>query len=368
VLLCYSVSACTMELHDAAATDDDTRVQQLLLGVSASVDEIDNEGRTALMCASMDGHSASIELLLSASASVDQADNQGRTALMYSSRNGHSASTEMLLGASASVDQADNQGWTALMCASVNGHSASIELLLGASASVDQANNHGTTALMCASLNGHSASTELLLSASASVDQADNQGRTALMCASRNGHSASTEMLLGASASVDQAENQGRTALMYASRNNHHIIEELLISWPLLAPLMEAVVLRNPIKVRALLHLGADPMHTVELPSGTQSAWSLAMNDPAWSWANKTCTETMQLVQSSLTWSQQSHSLYPPGFRRGVRYLLASRQANTLTGNHLCNLPEPLAMLIISHLPRNWHLLPQSEHRAVAAN
>jgi len=246
------------------------------------------------------------------------------------------------------------------------------ELLLDASASVNHAGNNGVAALMYAGLYGHNESIELLLGASASVDEVDNYGRTALMCASLRGHSASIELLLGASASVDQAGNGGRTALMFASRNNHHTTEDLLRSWTLLSPLMMAVVLRNPVQVRALLHLGAGPMHTVELPSGTHSAWSLALNDPPQSWAKETCTETMQLamVRSSLTWSQESHSLYPPRFRRGVRHLLALRQANkmALTGNHLCNLPEPLAMLIISHLPRNWHLLPQSEHRAVAAN
>ena len=314
-----------MELRGAAATGDNARVQ---------------------------------ELLLDASASVNHAGNNGVTALMYAGLYGHNESIELLLGASASVDEVDNYGRIALMCAQQNRHSASIELLLGASAPVDHTGVFGTTALMYAARLDGNASIALLLGASASVDHTDDKGCTALMCASLRGHSASIELLLGASASVDQAGNGGRTALMFASRNNHHTTEDLLRSWTLLSPLMMAVVLRNPVQVRALLHLGAGPMHTVELPSGTHSAWSLALNDPPQSWAKEACTETMQLamVRSSLTWSQESHSLYPPRFRRGVRHLLALRQANkmALTGNHLCKLPEPLLMLIISHLARNW--------------
>ena len=118
---------------------------------------------------------------------------------------------------------------------------------------------------------------------------------------------------------------------------------------------------------RELLHEGADPAHTVKLSSGYQSAWSLAQNDPACTWCEcsaqfslpkRSCEETIQLIQSSLNWKAEHevHWLFPPGFRRGVRHLLALRQANRLSENKLCQQPLSIWMLIIINLPRHWSI------------
>ena len=53
---------------------------------SAYMDQADNNiSGTALMYASANGHSACVEVLLRASASVDQAEDDGDTALMAAS-------------------------------------------------------------------------------------------------------------------------------------------------------------------------------------------------------------------------------------------------------------------------------------------
>ena len=128
-------------------------------------------------------------------------------------------------------------------------------------------------------------------------------------------------------------------------------VAEMLESWFKLTPLMVAVVLQSPQEIKALLHEGADPTCTVQLPSSTQTAYSLAMNDPPRTWFSTTCSDTVDLVESSLTWSVESHYLFSPGFRRGVKHVCGLKLALDQADHQLSN---PMWMIIISHLPRNW--------------
>ena len=142
-----------------------------------------------------------------------------------------------------------------------------MELLLAAKANVHHADKLGTTSLIAASGGGYRALVETLLAAKANVDQTDKNGATALMYASVQGHIAPVETLLAAKAPIGQTSNDGWTFLMYASGEGHSELAELLESWPQLTPLMMAVVLQSPQEVKALLHAGADPACTVQLPS-----------------------------------------------------------------------------------------------------
>ena len=56
------------------------------------------------------------------------------TALIFASLDGHTAIVQLLLGAGADKEAKDQFGYTALMSASEGGHTAIVELLLGAGA------------------------------------------------------------------------------------------------------------------------------------------------------------------------------------------------------------------------------------------
>ena len=116
---------------------------------------------------------------------------------------------------------------------------------------------------------------------------------------------------------------------------------------------MVAVVSQSPQEIKALLHEGSDPEYTVQLPSGTQTAHSLAINDPPRTWFSTTsiCPDALDLIESSLTWSVKSHYLFPPGFRRGVKHVCGLKVALDRADHQLSN---PVWMMIISQLPRNW--------------
>jgi len=139
---------------------------------------------------------------------------------------------------------------------------------------------------------------------------------------------------------------------MRASQQGHISLAELLESWPLLSQLMVAVVLQRPQEIKALLHAGADPTSTVQLPSGVQNAHSLATNDPPRTWFSTTCLDTLDLIESSLNWSEESHYLFPPGFRRAVRHVCGLKVALDRADRQLSN---PVWMIIVSHLPRSWN-------------
>ena len=205
--------------------------------------------------------------------------------------------------------------------------------------------------LVAAAYAGDTAQVQTLLAAKANVDQANKWGTTALMYMSAYGHSASVELLLAAKANVDQADNDGNTSLVFASGGGHSEVHKLLKSWSQLTPLMRTVVTQSPQEIKALLHEGADPTCTVQLPSGVQTAHSLATNDPPRTWFATTCSDTVELIERSLTWSIESHYLFPPSFRHGVKHVCGLKVALDRADHQLSN---PVWMIIISYLPRNW--------------
>ena len=285
--------------------------------------------------------------------------------LIVAAEAGDTAQVQTLLAAKAPVDtRIGSRCMTALLYAARYGHSAPMDLLLAAKAPVDQADYYGRTSIGYASGNGHSAVVELLLAAKAPVDHTSNLGHTSLMCASLGGHSAVVELLLAATAKVDRTDKDGKTARMYATEKGHSELAEALESRSQLTPLMLAVVLQNPQEIKALLHEGADPTCTVQLPSDIQSAYSLATNDPPRTWFSTTCSDTVDLIESSLTWSVESHYLFPPGFRCGVKHVCGLAVALDRADLQLSN---PVWMVIISHLPRDWWSRPGVSLRSKSA-
>ena len=111
------------QLLDAAfASDMKTVMGHLAAGVG--VDTQSRDGVTALMMASVNGHTEVMRALLTTGASMDMQDDvHGQTALMWASGGGHTETVSVLLTAGASVDAPrieDNA--TALEMALAEGH------------------------------------------------------------------------------------------------------------------------------------------------------------------------------------------------------------------------------------------------------
>ena len=134
---------------------------------------------------------------------MDAAQQQGATALMISSQNGHEKCARALIKAGAQVDQLGPEGSTALMFAARKGHVHCANVLITAGAKVNVATNNGATAVMLAARNGHEECVYVLLEVGAEADRAVEDGSTALMAACESGHDSCTRALLAAGVPAD---------------------------------------------------------------------------------------------------------------------------------------------------------------------
>ena len=214
-------------------------VVRVLIEHGASVDIVDNDGRTALMYAAGESESPEVlKILISAGAKVDKVDNDGGTALIHAAACNESDSAadvvRVLIEHGASVDIVDNDGCTALVYAARCSESPEVlKSLISGGAQVDKVNKEGRTALMYAAYRGFSDMVKMLVSAGAAVDKVDANGRTALMHAvvfedtdfdlstvsliNEVSTAETVKILIEAGAEVNKEDKNGWTALMHAA-------------------------------------------------------------------------------------------------------------------------------------------------------
>ena len=228
-------------MFDAIQTGNLSRVQQLLAAPEFDVNQADDDGDTAVILASKEGHTAIVQLLLAVEGiDVNQADKDGWTALMQASKFGHTAIVQLLLAnPGMDVNKANNDGDTALMLASDKGRTAIVELLLAVEGiDVNHADDNGITALLLAvvSNRGYTAIVKLLVAAPGiNVNQEINKkGSTVLMLASEQGRENIVQLLLAVEGiDVNKADNDdGDTALSMASFSGETDTVELLLAAP----------------------------------------------------------------------------------------------------------------------------------------
>ena len=185
---------------------------------------------TALITASINGHTEVVEQLLKKHADVNLQNKEGVTALMLASKYGHTLVVKQLLKEHANINIQTNDGWTALIATSLNGHTTVIEVLLKEHADLNIQNNEGWTALMLASQNDHIEVVEQLLKDDADVNIQNKEGVTALMLASENGHTQVVEAILKELVDIDvKIRGNGYTALMLASIKGHIEVADCLL-------------------------------------------------------------------------------------------------------------------------------------------
>nr|WP_306266980.1 ankyrin repeat domain-containing protein [Pararhizobium sp. IMCC3301] len=219
----------------SASLNGHTATVQLLLEKGAEINQATtNVGATALMAASLNGDPATVQLLLEKGAEINQATTDtGMIALFAASESGHTAAVQLLLENGAEINQVTTDtGENSLMAASKHGHRATVQLLLENGADINQATtNIGATSLMLASLNGDPATVQLLLENGAEINQATTDtGWTALLAACASGHTATVQLLLENGADINQATTDtGWTALLAACASGHTATVQLLL-------------------------------------------------------------------------------------------------------------------------------------------
>jgi ankyrin repeat protein len=204
-------------------------VVKLLLEVCA-VNEIDEEGYTALHHAAEKGHLEVAKMLSNArGARVERLSNLNRTLLCLAAISGHEQIVLLLIDKRAKYKAKDNNGLAPLLLAAINGHKAVVKLLLEKGADLESKTNSGQTPLSLAAENGHEAVVKLLLEKGADLESKTSSGQTPLLWAARNGHEAVVKLLLEKGADLESKTSDGRTPLSLAAENGRKAVVKLLL-------------------------------------------------------------------------------------------------------------------------------------------
>lgn len=190
----------------------------------------DEDGDTALICASTGRKTDIVQLLLNHGANVNLQNKDGKTALIAACRGrGREQIVQLLLNHGANTNIQDQYGWTALMGACSNGYISIISLLLGHGANVNLQNKVGKTALMEASSKGQQQAVQLLLNRGANIELQDGAGLTAFMHACSDRQIPIAQLLLDHGADVNVQDKNGWSALIEACWKGDVTIAKLLL-------------------------------------------------------------------------------------------------------------------------------------------
>ena len=134
--------------------DNDSVVAALAAGQDANY--TDEGGRTAMMLAGFNGHTAIVSHLINHGGSVTSKDQIDRTALMYTCTGPNPDTVNLLLSNGAKVNAIDNhEAWTPLMFAAAEGLTDVVKILLDHKADVNMKDVDGDTAGNFAQSRGH---------------------------------------------------------------------------------------------------------------------------------------------------------------------------------------------------------------------
>lgn len=152
----------SLSIHEAALNNLTADIERMI-AEGSDINLKDEDGRTALMYASFNGHSGIMQNLISKGAIVNQSDNYGRTALMFASSGPYPEAVRLLLKNQADPNLVDKEEhFTALMYAAAEGQTEIVKILLTFKADPRLKDIDGDNALTFARNNGHNEIVTLL--------------------------------------------------------------------------------------------------------------------------------------------------------------------------------------------------------------
>jgi ankyrin repeat protein/beta-lactamase regulating signal transducer with metallopeptidase domain len=127
-----------LSIHKAARAGDQEKVKEFL-DQRININVKDNDGRTPLHCASIEGRMELVRFLISKGADVDAKEDQGSfpqymTPLHRAALRGHREVAAILIANGAYVNAENRRGGTPLHLAALQGHKAVVQLLLNSGA------------------------------------------------------------------------------------------------------------------------------------------------------------------------------------------------------------------------------------------
>jgi len=189
----------------------------------------------------------SVKALAEEGCNLEAVDDQGWTALMFASQNGHDKVVNALIYAKCNLDSTNAYGRNALMYASERGYSNVVKYLVTAKCELNAQHVYDKTALMYAAEGGHVKVVRRLVKAHANLNLKNYYGRTALTYAQKLGHDDVAKMLqvmCGTLLAVEDDEIEHRfksrqKSFVESKRNDVYLTAEVLADPSLLADFMD---------------------------------------------------------------------------------------------------------------------------------
>jgi hypothetical protein len=193
------VTFCAQAAGDDAMLFEAVRTGQLAgvktaIAAHADIEARDEQGRTALLVATMDDRAEIATALIDAGADVNAKALNKDTPFLYAGAEGRNAILKLILATGkANLDDTNRYGGTALIPAAHHGHPSTVRILLGTGIDINHVNGLGWTALLEAVILSdggpvHQEIVGLLVDAGAR-NMADKDGKTPLDHARARGFS-----------------------------------------------------------------------------------------------------------------------------------------------------------------------------------
>lgn len=131
----------------AAAQNDAEAVRKLVGGGAGNPNQVDDQSRTAMHIAAINGNLQIIAILIKADAKLDPVDQLGDTPLHLAADRNQTEAAKLLLDSGAEVDPQNKDGMTPLMIAANRGNLELVRALLAKGANPGKTDYTGRDAL-----------------------------------------------------------------------------------------------------------------------------------------------------------------------------------------------------------------------------
>ena len=214
---------------DFALSFGNIEALELFLKASWDIDEVNEQGETALIVAAKEELNVEgdellevVEFLIDNDADVDARDDDGRSALTWAIERNNFAMVDLILEAGADINQTADDGRTPFSWARERDMAVK---LIDAGADIEEPDAEGRNALMRAARRSQPGTVQVLIAEGLDVNHTDNYGRHSLIYLTsyfREEYPEMVELLLENGAEIDLQDEQGRTALRWAAERRHH--------------------------------------------------------------------------------------------------------------------------------------------------
>jgi ankyrin len=220
-------------LHVAAALDS-VKMIECMMKCGASLSATNDEGETALLCATKLGNEDACRAILESGATdfIDIPDKEMDTPLYKACVDLNTELAELLLQYHANPNKTCSLGWTPLHAAASEDDTEIMQLLFNAGAKQDILNVYQSTPIVLAAQEGCVNALRMLLERGASVKVVNKTGSTALHRAAQASKTNALEcvkLLVEAGADINAAKKNGATPLHMAVINSVTSVVEFLV-------------------------------------------------------------------------------------------------------------------------------------------